>query len=212
MKKNLLAIVGFLSLTPFVHAQENTHKNGFGIKAGLNMSTVHTQNDTPLPFEKDADYKPGYHVGIYAEIFVNEDQKIALQPEIFYSQDGYKIKDFNGNRVNGELEYCLRSFNIPILVKYYFTKNFNIFVGPQVVYQESQKYMIGDDEVNIANQGYSRRINSTNLNVASGLELSSLSGFSINARYIHGTHTLYKTRDEQNITHRGFQIGLGYKF
>jgi hypothetical protein len=213
MKKILLAMIGLISFTQSSYSQnENQHKSGFGFKGGLNLSNVHTQKDTPLPFEKDSEKRLGLHAGIFAEIFVNEDRKIAIQPEVVYSEDGYVIKDFNYKDKSGELEYTLNTINLPILFKYYFTKNFNVFVGPQAVYQICSKYDFKGNEIEIEDAGYSRRISSTNLDVVSGLELSTVVGLSINARYIHGTHTMYKQRENLDITRRGFQIGIGYKF
>lgn len=212
MKKKLFTIMGCIAMIPFAIGQEKKQENGFGIKGGINLSDVHHQKNTPLPFEKDSEMKLSFHVGVFAEVFVSETRKIAIQPELVYSQDGFKINDFNYSNRSGELDYTLHTFNLPILVKYYFTKNFNVFAGPQVVYQESQKYELDGNEINISDLGHQRRLNSTNLTVVSGLEFSSVCGFSINARYLHGTHTFYKSMDNVDITHRGFQIGLGYKF
>lgn len=213
MKKLLLSIFTAFFIVNYTHAQSENHKiASFGIKGGLSLSNVHSQKNTPLPFEKDSETKLGFHLGLFSEIFVNEDRKIAIQPELFYSQDGYKISNFTKDNKLGELNYTLQTYNLPILFKYYFTKNFNIFVGPQLNYQASQKYEFDGIEISVNEFGYQRRINSTNIAVVSGLEISSIQGFSINARYLHGAHTLYKTRDNVDITHRGFQIGIGYKF
>lgn len=204
----MLSVVSFVQIA--TAQTEVMHKNGFGIKAGVNVSNVHTQKDTPLPFEKDSEAKLGFYLGIFAEVFVNEDQKIAIQPEIFYSQDGYKISDFQYNNTQSELKYNLRSFNIPILFKYYFTKNFNVYVGPQAIYQESQRYDFDGEKID--NAGVRRRLASTNIAAASGLEYATTGGFSIHARYVHGAHTLYKKTDAVDVTHRSFQFGFGYKF
>lgn len=211
MKRNLLVLFTCAAVSYCAFSQENSiNRNGFGIKGGVNATTVHTQDDTPVAFETDAEYKVGYHVGIFAEVFVNDFKKIAVQPELLYSLDGYKIKDYQSGNNNGELVYDLHTVNLPILLKYYFTPNFNIHLGPQATYQVCQSYKIDDNE--ISNTAFKRRINSTNISVVAGLEVLLSEYIAFGVRYNHGGKTLYKTRDAVDVTHRSFQLGVGIKF
>src|SRR5690606_33136545 len=95
MKRNLLVLFTCAAVSYCAFSQENSiNRNGFGIKGGVNATTVHTQDDTPVAFETDAEYKVDYHVGIFAEVLVNDFKKIAVHPKLLYSLDAYNNKDY----------------------------------------------------------------------------------------------------------------------
>ena len=77
-KKVLLTAVAIFAFG-FANAQEVK----FGVKAGLNMSTVQGGYYSGA-------VKPGFHIGGLAEIKLND--KFAIQPELLYSLKG---SDYN---------------------------------------------------------------------------------------------------------------------
>ncbi|MGF1556389.1 outer membrane beta-barrel protein, partial [Paucihalobacter sp.] len=84
----------------------------FGIKFGANFANISDASGL--------DNKTGFHAGAFAALKFND--KVALQGELLYSQQGAKFSpgDFN-------LDYV----NVPVIVKYYLVQGLNIQLGPQ---------------------------------------------------------------------------------
>ena len=98
----------------------NAQKTRFGVKGGLNISTV---------VGGDVDHVKslvGFHVGGFAEIHVV--QRFFIQPELLFSAQGTKV-DGSLNDTDIKLNYL----NIPVVAKYYIIdKKFNVEAGPQL--------------------------------------------------------------------------------
>src|SRR6476620_11456259 len=116
MKRIFLVAIAVMAFG-FTNAQQTR----FGIKGGLNVSTVvggDVDNTKSLV---------GFHVGGLAEIHVVE--KFFIQPELLYSTQGTKIDGPFGTDGDVKLNYL----NIPVLAKYYFIENkFSVEAGPQL--------------------------------------------------------------------------------
>ena len=116
MKKIILAAIAVMAFG-FANAQQTR----FGIKGGLNMSTVvggDVDNTKSLV---------GFHVGGFAEIHVVE--KFFIQPELLFSTQGTKFDGPLGEDYDTKLNYL----NIPVLAKYYIVdKKFSVEAGPQL--------------------------------------------------------------------------------
>ena len=91
-----------------------------GIKMGANISNM-TMVETGN--------KVGVHGGIFTEFLLNNN--FAIQPEFLYSMQGAKLKNpkgFSSYKVSFRINY----FNLPLMVKYYFTDGFSFELGPQL--------------------------------------------------------------------------------
>jgi len=123
MKRIFLVAIAVMAFG-FTNAQQTR----FGIKGGLNVSTVvggDVDNTKSLV---------GFHVGGLAEIHVVE--KFFIQPELLYSTQGTKIDGPFGTAGDVKLNYL----NIPVLAKYYFIENkFSVEAGPQLGFLLSAK-------------------------------------------------------------------------
>ena len=112
MKKLLLlSIITILGLSSSAIAQNMD----FGLKTGLNISNF-TGGDA------DRNNIFSFHAGGFAEFKLN--QKFSLQPEILYSRQGSEAK----NTVKVKVDYLA----IPLMTKYYLSKNISFEAGPQV--------------------------------------------------------------------------------
>ncbi|CAM3703928.1 porin family protein [Flavobacterium chungbukense] len=115
MKKIILSAIAIMAFA-FSNAQETR----FGVKGGLNLSTVvggDVENTKSLV---------GFHVGGFAEIHIVE--KFYIQPELLFSAQGTK---FDGPFEDGDVK--LNYLNIPVVAKYYIVdKKFNVEAGPQL--------------------------------------------------------------------------------
>ena len=113
-----LMIVSTLSL----NAQDANTKATAGIKGGYNISSVSFDGNS------ETEKLHGYHIGIYGESYIGK--YFAIQPEILYSKQGYKIIDNSGTYTQ-KLDYL----NIPVMLKLYPVKSFFLEAGPQIGFQ-----------------------------------------------------------------------------
>ncbi len=156
----------------------------FGFKAGMNFATI---NDASVSL----DTRTGFHAGVFLGLKFND--KIALQPELLYSQQG---ADFDLGKFN--LDYI----NIPVVLKYYLVQGLNIQVGPQFGF-------VINDEVSFA--GIVGDVETENFDlsgiVGAGVDLPF--GLRIDARYNFGFNDVVKDSSGKNSV---FSLALGYSF
>jgi hypothetical protein len=110
----------------------NAQQTRFGIKGGLNLTTFAGGNYW------DAKSLVGFQLGGFAEIKVID--RLSIQPEVLFSTQGAKI---DGGSF-GDFDYKLNYINVPVLAKFYITKQFTVEGGPQLGFLVSAKQE-GDD-------------------------------------------------------------------
>lgn len=81
MKKILVLAV----ITVLGFANANAQEIKFGVKGGLNFSTVSGDNT------ENIDDVTSYNIGVVSEIPLSE--KFSFQPEILYSRQGYSFNN-----------------------------------------------------------------------------------------------------------------------
>ncbi|MDM1398136.1 porin family protein [Myroides odoratimimus] len=210
MRKITLSLVAALAIGFSANAQTPDVK--IGAKAGLNVSNL---------TNSDASSRTSFHVGAVAEIFINE--KFSIQPEILYSEQGFKIKEsdsFNGVQNKIDVTSQLSYINIPIMAKYYLVKGLNVQVGPQFGFNVKAKNKINDLIIagqNVQGTGFddidkdfkdSVKSFDFGVNFGAGYELPM--GVFFDARYNVG---LSKVNKEGEASKNGvFQLSVGYKF
>ena len=88
MKKILLTFVAIIFAINIINAQNNNSdlrdNLQFGLKAGTNFSNVYDSKNQ----EFNADFKIGFNAGAFLLIPIGK--LIGIQPEILFSQKGYK--------------------------------------------------------------------------------------------------------------------------
>lgn len=168
-----------------------------GLKGGLNFSSVDVAA-TPMENYKSS---TGYHGGLFATIKV---AKIGVHAEALFSKQGYIKKT-----VSGEDLFDYRYVNIPIIVKWYILKGFNIQVGPQIDMLSSAVLVEVDgtrkDQVNVSQPKV--------WNLCAGIGIDLPFKMNIDARYIIGlTEVNNVTTATSAIKSRVIQVALGYRF
>lgn len=183
MKKIILTIMALASFS--FAAQAQTPDLKLGAKAGVNFANLSNS---------EGDMKTGFHVGVLAEIFINE--KFSVQPELLYSAQGTAFKQ-EGIELKLNMDYI----NIPIMAKYYVMDGLNIQAGPQVGFLVKSE--LGDLDSKDSTQSVDFGIN-----LGAGYELPM--GVFFDARYNLG---LTKTNKEDKDYKNGvIQVSVGYKF
>ncbi|MEL6615125.1 MAG: porin family protein [Bacteroidota bacterium] len=164
----------------------------FGLRAGLNVTTIVPDSDSDLT---DRSAKLGFTGGLFAEVPVASG--VALQPELLYSQKGVN-RDDDGNADIG-VDYL----EIPVLVKAALPVSdlldLDVYAGPSLAVKLGD-----DDEVDTV------RFNSTNLGGAVGIGLAS-GPFGVDARYTFSLQDA--TEGEANdLRHRVVSLTGVYRF
>ena len=114
----LIGLITAILITGAASAQHGNSPAGFvnlGIKGGINMYSIHNDNNTKYG------QITGYNLGLLGHIHINN--QWAFQPELVYSAQGAKIE---GTRYN--LDYI----NVPVMLQYMFDNGFRLQAGPQL--------------------------------------------------------------------------------
>lgn len=195
MKKVILSVL-FLVITQTLVSQENSKKDGnFGIKGGLNYSTI-TKGD----FDEGPDPRTSFYLGFYGEIPLIQDV-FSIQPEFIYSRQGFE-NNFSLLGSNYKTIYKIDYINMPILAKIYLGDVIAIEAGPQFGLKINEN--IETDNSNTE----TNEINSFDTALAAGLSLNFDTIF-ISGRYTYSLNEVIKDSDAKNSV---FQIGVGFKF
>ena len=168
----------------------------FGVKAGLNLSTLYNPSDSDNP-----GYKTSFNAGVLASVPLFPG--FYLQPEIMYSGQGYE-QSFSTESMHIETGYL----NVPVLFKYQHEIGLFAETGPQIGFLLSANREVGSINTNIKDD-----FESTDFSWAFGLgyKFSSI-GLGIDARYNLGLTNTAKDSQNETAKNSVFQLGLFYMF
>ena len=162
MKKIILCAIAIMAFG-FANAQ----KTRFGVKGGLNIATIGGANE--------ANALIGVQLGGFAEI--NIWKKLYIQPELLFSTQGAKFDRYYGDR---DQTINLNYINIPVVAKYYITKQFSVEAGPQLGLLVSSNI---DNEKSV----------DAGFNLGAGYNFTD--NFSVGIRYTIGLTSVYDYND-----------------
>lgn len=171
-------------------------KSSFGIKSGINFSTLRLDGTGSGIWETE--WKTGLVAGGFVNIQVSN--RYAIQPEFIYSSMGGRLVSSGA----GTDRYRLNYFSIPILAKINICKSFSAVVGPQVdILIQAKKY---------TDAGYYKvtdNFEEHDFLVTGGVEYWLLKFLSLTARYMHGLTDI----DPSTLImkNQGVQISVGIK-
>jgi hypothetical protein len=191
--KQLLTVALAMTLVACTASAQNVN---IGVKAGLNVYTIHSDND-------DADFNSmaGFHGGLLAHIHMS--RQFAMQPEITYSSQGAKYT-LGGDDFKTKLGYI----NVPVMFQYMFDNGFRLQAGPQLGILVSAK---GEDE-NGNSLDIKDQLNTAEFALGVGAGYVHVpSGFGVDVRYNLGISNISKD-DDAKAMNRGFQVGVFYLF
>lgn len=175
MKNRLLIIVLFMySLIGF--SQEN---GVYGIRAGINISNLDFE---PAPLFGNT-HRNGFAFGFFAEFDLND--SLAIMPEIQYSSEGAKEKEFRVDFLQA-----------PIFFKFRISDKLSAGAGPVVGVKIHEE---GDGFRNFALSGQA------------GLEFMITQEIFIDARYTYGFTNLLDEITGYEAKNVNMQFGIGYK-
>jgi hypothetical protein len=160
----------------------------FGIKAGVNFSTL----KTGLNAVSDKEGKIGFNAGLFARI----GKELYFQPEVNYVTFSDKYR-FNSN----SYEAKFRQLNIPLMVGYKLVNTadliFRVSAGPDLYYNLKKP---------VAPAGFKYKNVSAGGVINAGVDIGNLT---FDARYSLG---LSKVNKELGQKSNIFSLGVGFKF
>ncbi|MGY5353910.1 porin family protein [Wenyingzhuangia sp. IMCC45467] len=196
MKNLLLSTIAICVISISSYAQDELYKkSSVGIKGGYNLASAIIDGDA------DVNNRHGFHVGFYNEIYLHNN--FAVQTELLYSQQGYKIETDAGDFTQ-KLDYL----NLPIMFKGYLNKNFYVETGPQVGVALSHKEEIDADfDYFDSTEDFTPNDFDFGANIGTGFKTDS--GLNIGVRYYFGLTDVYS---EENQKNRLLQASIGFSF
>ncbi len=199
MKKTLVILTFFAFLSSYAQ------KINFGIKAGLNLSTLTADAD------KIMSSSTGFHAGAFVEFKALG--KIAVQPELLFSAQGAK---FEGKDVSSVLESTQKMdyVVVPVMLKYYVLSVGGLFLeaGPQVGFLVSAKNEVQNKLTNVSTtEDIKDATKGLDTSVNFGVGYDILDKIVVQTRYSLGL-TNVSEADEVTSKNGVFQLSLGYKF
>jgi hypothetical protein len=136
MKKLILTIVTIAFMANIMLAQDNNNdlrdKLQFGLKAGANVSNIFDSKDQ----EFNADFKVGFAAGAFLSVPIGK--IIGIQPEILFSQKGYKASG-TVLTIPYEFTHTTTYVDVPLLFALKPSANVTLLAGPQYSFLVKQR-------------------------------------------------------------------------
>jgi hypothetical protein len=199
MKKvtQFLLVIMFVGVSAGAFAQT---KFAIGIKAGPNFANINTEASA------DQNYKnrTGFHAGAFLLL---RGQKVGIQPEILFSQQGSQVKYSGQPDLKSNFSY----FNIPIIVKLYTIAGINLQIGPQIglltsAKQENFNVTTG----RVTEESVKSDFNKTDFSLALGAGWDLPFGLAIDGRYNLGLSDI-RSGAGNSVKNQVWQISVGYR-
>ncbi|CAM4096547.1 porin family protein [Flavobacterium antarcticum] len=172
-----------------------------GIKAGMNYSNVYSESGNDFV----ADGKAGFAGGVFVSIPLN--QLIGVQPELMYSQKGFK-----GEVIGIDYKATFNYLDLPIHLQIKPTENISILAGPQFSYLLSSKYELGSLSA-VNEKDLEDDNNRATVGISAGVDFT-VQNFLISARGSWDLSKMNKDNNTSDINYKNqlFQVTLGYRF
>ena len=182
MKKVLL--VSAIALFGAANAQT------FGVKAGMNISSLSNSEDTKALV--------GFHAGLFmnAPLAAN----FSIQPEVLYNTKGAKS---DGMDLSLHLDYI----SVPVMFQYNATPQFYLEAGPEFSFMINSKAKAGGVSADV-----DELVEKFDIGLGLGAGYYFTPNIGVSARYVAGFSDVVKNNPDDAVKNGVFQIGLAYKF
>jgi hypothetical protein len=114
--------------------------DGFGVKGGLNIATIHGGSNA---FNDDLTPKTYFHLGVYRDFWLDLDW--SIRAELLYSSKGAQNRLLlTPGASDDEVHYRANYLSVPILAQFA-RGNFKFGAGPQVGYLLNEKLIVNGE-------------------------------------------------------------------
>lgn len=176
-----------------------TFAQQFGIKGGMNVSSINSEGDF-----NDSKSKIGFNAGVFMNAPIAKD--FSIQPEVLYSRVGAKAGSVGSKDINFNLDYI----SVPLMFQYNATPEFYLEAGPQFSFLTSAKVKYDGKET----ENYKDYMNNFDFGLGLGAGYYFTPNIGVTARYVAGFSDITKNEFGGDAKNRNnvFQAGLAYKF
>jgi hypothetical protein len=197
MSKRIFIVV-LLSVFFLLYRVVSAQEVGFGLKAGLNLSTLKV--DDP---ELSYDSRTGYHAGIFLR---GKFDKVAIQPEVLlFTQRNA------GSTLAGTFQEDFTYLSIPVLFKFYILSGLNIHAGPQFGFlldgERTSRFPLVTTRSDIT-EHYKK----TDVAASLGAGFDFPFGLNVDVRYNLGIKDINNQVNGEDTRSRIFLVSLGWNF
>lgn len=192
MKKFLLLVVVLFAGTS-LFAQDVQ----FGLKGGLNFANFKGDDI------EDTDVKTDIFIGAFARFSI--DEKLAFQPEMVYSRQGFKI-DGDGGDITWKSNYL----NIPLLLRAELADKFHAVAGPQIGFHLSSEAEVDSGDATISGDA-DDQMKGLDFGLALGFEYDITEKVAVGLRYNLGLSNIID-EDNAKVQNSVFQLGVSVAF
>jgi hypothetical protein len=183
----------------------------FGVKGGVSFSNIIKTDDSDFK----TDYTTGFNAGVFVSIPLVD--RLAIQPELTFSQKGYKSERNSILLGNGTFKQTTNWIEIPILLKIEAAQGFNVYLGPQVSFLTKTTNKYDGDFSSSTQTNYEDDADKFKKSIAGGVIGA---GFDITPNLsLNGRYALDFQKNNENGTtetpafkNQVFQAGLALKF
>lgn len=217
MKKSFI-IAGTLLVAAFTAQESRAQGIRFGLKAGANLTNLSGNIDNESIYKN----KFGFVGGAMLNVGLVGDGFLSIQPEVLYSQKGFKYDDGEVNVLGNRFTYKGSSnFNyidVPVLLKLN-AGGFFVEAGPQYSYlinvkDKSERALNGAAYSSYNADRNLDNVNRSEIGYAAGLGYQSDAGLVLGIRY-NGSFTDfakdgYQNNDLRNARNQVFQASVGF--
>ena len=181
--KRHLAILGLVALQFFTAQAQSNLK--LGIKGGVNFANL-SSSDT-----KERKVLTGINFGVFAKLPITK--SFAIQPEMYFTSKGSE-QTYQNAFAEGTAKFELDYIEVPVLLVFNLTNNFNFQLGPYASYLVSSKVKnVSDINFNFEDNIDSGDFNKFDTGIAAGLGFDTKS-FGFGIRYNLGLVTVGKEK------------------
>ncbi|MCK0132073.1 PorT family protein [Flavobacteriaceae bacterium F08102] len=196
MKINFSVLLICLGCMGTMQAQNKIQTtSNVGIKGGYNLSAITYDGS------EETGHRHGFHVGMYGNSSITN--TLALQMELLYSQQGYKIEDNSGTFIQ-KLDYI----NLPLMLQIYPVQSFYLESGAQIGWAVSHKEIVDSNfDLFDTETTFNPYTFDWGFNFGAGIKLDS--GLNFGVRYHLGMGEIY---EEGGTKNRIWQFSMGIDF
>jgi hypothetical protein len=209
-----MGIVLLASTAAYAQEQKTSTESGlkakFGIKGGLNLTSLYVDNVS------SEHMKAGFDAGVYAKLPVTKG--FSIQPELLYTVKGAKDTYSNFIQGDGEYRFNLGYMELPVLAVINLAPNFNLHLGGYAAYLVSAnvKDVNNDGSIDGATDLNTDNFKRWDFGLIGGLGFD-IQNFTIGARYNYGLSQIGKSGNlsgdlTKNSKNAGVSVYVGIAF
>ena len=182
----------------------STNIISMGLKGGVNLASLHTNNDD----NNDIKTITSFHAGAFVNFPLAN--QFHFQPEFVFSRQGCKSETQIGEtRLEDELN--LTYLQLPLMFQWQTPSGFFVEAGPQAGYLIKATYKADGETLDLLDQDV---MNKFDFSVNGGAGYTSKAGLGAYIRYMYGLSNIWNNDNgfDEKATNRVFSFGVQYRF